>query len=93
MPLWLPSTRADRSGTLLVWGQLRFARLTARPSVRVQWRGATGPFRQIATGHPSGRAGFFTLRVHLPASGRLRLQWSGAGGRVVQSRSAPVLGR
>jgi hypothetical protein len=88
--LWLPSARADRAGNVRVWGALRLARPSSHGRLAIEWSATGGAYRQIATIRPSGRAGDFTREVHVPGTGRVRLEWRGADGRMLQSRAADV---
>ncbi len=84
MPLWLPVTNAAAGGSLVVWGCVRpapyYARITGRrQQVEVQFARAGGAFRTLRTVSLRDPHGYFVLDVKFPASGEVRLAWSGSG--------------
>lgn len=96
MPVWVPSPRVSRGGSMLVWGQLRPAALelasSSRPTerARVQWRGSHGGWRTLATVSVTSQQAYFTTRVRPPGSGQLRIAWSPSRHKQLTSRSVSV---
>ena len=83
MPLFLPVTSARRNHAVEVWGCVRPAHdaqlATHRPqSVTIQFqRGSRGAFTSLRTVRITSPRGYFDVHVTFPASGSVRLQWSG----------------
>ncbi len=82
MPIFLPSTRTRRGGALEVWGGVRPAHdayldTRQRQFAQIQFRPAAGgAFRTLRSVPITDIRGYFDVRVNVPASGWVRLQWS-----------------
>ena len=83
MPLYLPSTQAARGRSLEVWGAIRpahFAQLDTHTAQQAQiqfQRGSRGAFETIKTVTITNPRGYFDVKVTFPASGSVRLAWTG----------------
>jgi len=90
MPIWIPHPHARRGRRTLVWGQLRPAPHSSSEQLYLQWAPPHRGFKTIATVSTSNPSGYFTARVKLPGTGRVRVAWPSSSGAVLVSRSAPV---
>jgi hypothetical protein len=87
IPIWIPS----QSGTsATVWGMLRPAPHGSNQHAEIQWRGATGAYRAIATVTVGGPSETFTAHVTVPGAGRVRIAWMSPAGEALHSRAAAV---
>jgi len=93
LPIYLPSTRRRRPGTLRVWGDLRPAPNDTTQVAQVQFRrrGRGARYRTIARLRTRNPRNYVDGRVRFPASGTVRLAWRAAGGAVtLYSRAVGV---
>ena len=91
LPIFLPDGGAVTRGEALpVWAMLRLAPNGKRQRALVQWGATRSSFRVIARVTTSDPSGIFQTRVHVPASGYLRVAWAAPGGAVHYSRDAVV---
>jgi hypothetical protein len=90
LPIWIPSPRVRRGHSLLIWGQLRLAPDGTRQRGLIQWRGASGGYRTIATVITKNVRGYLTVRVRPPGSGTIRIAWRVPSGAVAVSRAVAV---
>jgi hypothetical protein len=81
LPIYLPSTRRRRPGTLRVWGDLRPAPNDTTQVAQVQFRrlGRGARYRTIARLTTRNPRNYVDGRVRFPASGTVRLAWRAAG--------------
>ena len=83
MPLFLPTTTAKRGQALEVWGCVRPAtgarQLTHESQqVSIQFqRNQSGPFTTLKVVPITNVRGYFDVRLKFPASGSVRLEWTG----------------
>jgi hypothetical protein len=95
MPLYLPVTHGNRSSHLEVWGCVRpapgvAARTEHHQHVRIQFEAAgSSRYRTLRTLRLTDPHGYFDVLVRFPASGQVRLQWSGSG-RPLHSRTQAI---
>ena len=95
IPLYLPQATAKQGQSLVVWGCVRpahFAMLASKaPQVAsIQFKPSSGgAFKTIQRVTITDAYGYFTASVTFPASGSVRIAWSGPGG-LHFSRVAPV---
>ena len=73
-----------------VWGMLRAARGAVPQRALVQWRGAGGGYRTIASVNTDDPSGFLTSNVKPPGSGSVRIQWVSPSGVTLHSRAVAV---
>ena len=90
LPIFLPRATVGAGGRLLVWGMLRPARNGTRQTARIQWRAPSGAFRTLATVATNDPSGFLEARIRPPASGAVRLAWTGPSGTTYYSLGVPV---
>ncbi len=91
MPLFLPST--GHGADTAVWGDVRPAFFVPRSPapVEIQYRSGPGrPFRTVKSVQLTDPHGYFQVRVRVPRTGQLRLQWSYPGGQRIVSRLASL---
>ncbi len=90
LPIWVPAPTFTPGGSVLVWGMLRPAPHNTRQSVQLQWRGAAGAYRTIATVTTNDHNATFSARVEPPGSGFVRIAWRSPSGKMLHSRAAAV---
>jgi hypothetical protein len=90
-PIWIPSPHVRRHGTMFVWGQLRPAPHDVSQVAQIQWRGARGGYKTIATVKvATGGEGYLTTIVRPPGTGTVRIAWTSARGAHFVSRAVTV---
>ncbi|HWE32057.1 MAG TPA: hypothetical protein VG410_01150 [Solirubrobacteraceae bacterium] len=98
MPIWLPVSTFSSGQRLLVWGDVRPARLARRvfhraQSVQIQFRAASATdFETIRTVPLTDPYGYFEIAQSFPGSGTVRLAWRYPHGPRIFSRLVPVAG-
>lgn len=92
IPIWIPRAKFRRGARVFVWGQVRPATAGAPTTAAIQWKGARGRFKTLATVATRAAEGYLTARVRPPGSGVIRILWSVPYGQLA-SRSAPVTAR
>jgi hypothetical protein len=90
LPVFIASPSFAAGGRVTVWGMLRAAANGASQRARIQWRGVAGrAWRTLAQVTVRDPTGGFTVAVSPPASGSLRVAWTGPG-PPVYSRTVAV---
>jgi hypothetical protein len=90
LPIFVPSPSFSPGASVQIWGMLRAARNGTRQEADIQWRGPGQAFRTVARISTSDPDGFFTDRLALPGSGRLRIAWRAPDGQTLYSRAVAV---
>jgi hypothetical protein len=90
LPVWVPKPTFSSGSSVLVWGMLRAAPNGTAQHAKIQWRGTSGSFRNVAQVSTSDPSGFFTTDVHLPGSGAVRIEWTSTHGATLHSRLVVV---
>jgi hypothetical protein len=94
LPIYLPTTGAQRGTALEVWGCLRPARYAggraARAGLLEFSRLPAGPFRPVRSVSAGRSDCHFDLSAHFPGTGFVRLSWSYPGGATIHSRLVAV---
>jgi hypothetical protein len=89
-PLFIKQVRVRRGRAIPLFGMLRAAGASTRPTVSIQWRSKNGKRwktrKRLRVGGPRH---YFNTTVRVPASGFVRLRWS-TGSRALGSRAARV---
>ena len=89
-PLFLKNTRVRRGTPVQLFGMLRAAAPTTRPTVSIQWRARNGKTwrsrKRVTVGGPRH---YFNTSVRVPGTGFIRLRWTN-GSRALASRAAAV---
>jgi hypothetical protein len=80
------------SGSVTVWGMLRAAPDGTAQRARIQWRSRRGHggFRTLRTVSTTDPVGVFTVGVHPPGSGVVRIAWTAPDGAMIDSRVVAV---
>jgi hypothetical protein len=89
LPVWIPGPRFRRGQRVFVWGQVRPASSGAAATAAIQWKGATGGYRTLATVTTTGTSGYFTAYVRPAGTGTVRTAWT-SGRTTYTSRLVPV---
>ena len=89
-PLFVKQVRVRRGRAIPLFGMLRAAGASTRPTVSIQWRPKNGKrWRTRKRLRVGGPRHYFNTTVRVPASGFVRLRWSN-GSRALGSRAARV---
>lgn len=90
LPLYLPSTSTRHGRRLEVWGAARPAHFAALDThapqqVEIQFqRGSRGAYETIKTVSITNARGYFDVKVTFPASGSVRIAWTGSPGATTE---------
>jgi hypothetical protein len=90
LPIFIPSPTFHAGDAVLVWGMLRPAPNGSMQHAHIQWQGSGGAYKTVASVTTSDPSGFLTANVHLPGSGRVRIEWVSPQGKTMDSRAAVV---
>ena len=90
LPIFISNPNFSSGGPVEVWGMLRAARGVVPQRAVVQWRGAGGGYRTIASASTNDPSGFLTTNVNPPGTGLVRIQWVSPSGAKLQSRAVAV---
>jgi hypothetical protein len=95
-PLYLPTTSASHSTSLLVWGGLRaasavLANYGMAPQVQIQFApGSSSTFTTVRTVTITSSRGYFETHQPFTQSGQVRLAYISAGGSTLYSRTQAI---
>jgi hypothetical protein len=90
LPLWIPQSKFTSGSSVYIWGMLRLAPAGSAQSASIQWAAPHGSFRTVATVRDNAASGVLTAHVKLLGTGRVRIEWTSAAGKVFHSRVAKV---
>ncbi len=90
LPVYVPSPVFVRGRSLFLWSMLRLAPNGTPQHARIQWRPAHGRYQTLASVSTGDPDGFLTVRLRVPGSGSLRVEWVASGGRSFHSRAVAV---
>ncbi|MDX6643569.1 MAG: hypothetical protein QOD76_1531, partial [Solirubrobacteraceae bacterium] len=90
IPIFVPVTKSRRAATFRVWGGLRPAPNGTFQSASIQFKGRTGPFKQIKRATTTNFRGYIDAKVRITRSGQLRIVWTDASGTTLFSRNVGV---
>jgi hypothetical protein len=92
LPIFIPVPRFIPGGTVRLWAMLRAAANGAAQRAQIQWRAPEGAWRTLAVARTRDAGGVLLSTVSPPGSGLIRVAWAPPSGRLVVSRSVPVIG-
>ncbi len=90
LPIYLPVTSFHSGDSLLVWAMLRPAPSGSKQRALVQWRGAGGAYRTLATVTTTDPSNVLEAHVQPPGSGTIRIQWRTPAGLLLDSRPVAI---
>jgi hypothetical protein len=90
IPIFVP--QAVMGGHTLVWGRIRPAAHDGVQRFEIEWAGADGSYRTIATATVSPPSDVLRRDVQVPGAGTIRIGWTSPSGRTYYSRAATVGG-
>jgi hypothetical protein len=90
VPIFVPVTKSRRAATFRVWGAARPAPNGTFQSASIQFRGRSGPFRQLKLATTTNFRGYIDTKVRITQTGQLRIAWTDPGGNTLFSRNVGV---
>jgi hypothetical protein len=90
VPIFVPLTKSRRAATFRVWGAVRPAPNGTFQSASIQFRGRSGPFKQIKLATTTNFRGYIDTKVRITQTGQLRIAWTDPGGTTLFSRNVGV---
>jgi hypothetical protein len=90
LPVFIPQPTVVPGAAVGVWAMLRAAPNGTAQHALIQWRPPTGSFRTLAIARTRSSDGVLVTTVKPPASGMIRVVWTGPGGTTVSSDSVPI---
>ena len=92
LPIFVPHPVLGSGRSVFVWGRIRPAALLGSQRAQIQWVGAGGSSRTLATVTVSGPTGVLARTEQVPGAGTIRLAWTSPEGQTYYSRSVELQG-
>jgi hypothetical protein len=90
IPIFVPVTKSRRAATFRVWGAVRPAPNGTFQAASIQFKGRSGPFKQIKLATTTNFRGYVDVKVRITQSGQLRIAWTDPSGTTLFSRNVGV---